>query len=126
MSRATRPPGLPAVEGLRSLADLPLPRPYLDGMRVQFGFEDQVWTTPLFGSVHVGAVWYCLPAALLVKTPLGAPALWQTGAEVALPPGGQHRVGCPGRRGRRGFRAGPGARRRRAHELVDHCGGSPG
>ncbi|MDS0134303.1 MULTISPECIES: phospholipid carrier-dependent glycosyltransferase [unclassified Amycolatopsis] len=86
--RWTPPPGLPAVEGLRSLVDLlPLPRPYLDGMRVQFGFEDQVWTTFLFGSVHVGALWYYLPAALLVKTPLGALALWLTGAVamVAVP-----------------------------------------
>ena len=78
--RWTAPPGLPPVEGLRSLADLlPLPRPYLDGMRVQFGFEDQVWTTFLFGSLHVGALWYYLPAALLVKTPLGALVLWVAG-----------------------------------------------
>ncbi len=86
--RWTPPPDLPPVEGLRSLADLlPLPRPYLDGMRVQFGFEDQVWTTFLFGSVHVGALWYYLPAALLVKTPLGTLALWVAGvvAMVAVP-----------------------------------------
>ncbi|WP_410606125.1 ArnT family glycosyltransferase [Amycolatopsis sp. lyj-109] len=75
------PPDLPPAEGLRALAGLlPLPEPYLDGMRVQFGFEDQVWTTFLFGSVHVGALWYYLPAALLVKTPLGALALWVAGA----------------------------------------------
>lgn len=82
------PPGLPPVEGLRSLAGLlPLPQPYLDGMRVQFGFEDQVWTTFLFGELHVGAVWYYLPAALLVKTPLGTLALWAAGvvAMVAVP-----------------------------------------
>ncbi|MGW3966014.1 ArnT family glycosyltransferase [Amycolatopsis sp. NPDC005003] len=82
------PPGLPPLEGLRSLADLlPLPRPYLDGMRVQFGFEDQVWTTFLFGGLHVGALWYYLPAALLVKTPLGTLALWAAGivAMVAVP-----------------------------------------
>ncbi|MDX3195091.1 glycosyltransferase family 39 protein [Streptomyces sp. MN03-5084-2B] len=82
------PPGLAPVEGLRSLAGLlPLPEPYLDGMRVQFGFEDQVWTTFLFGSVHVGALWYYLPAALLVKTPLGTLALWAAGvvAMVAVP-----------------------------------------
>jgi len=86
--RWTAPPGLPPVEGLRSVTDLlPLPRPYLDGMRVQFGFEDQVWTTFLFGGVHVGALWYYLPAALLVKTPLGALALWVAGvvAMVAVP-----------------------------------------
>ncbi|KDN17266.1 ArnT family glycosyltransferase [Amycolatopsis rifamycinica] len=74
------PPGLPPVGGLRSAAGLlPLPEPYLDGMRVQFGFEDQVWTTFLFGEPHVGALWYYLPAALLVKTPLGALALWAAG-----------------------------------------------
>jgi hypothetical protein len=82
------PPGLPPAEGLRALAGLlPLPEPYLDGMRVQFGFEDQVWTTFLFGSLHVGALWYYLPAALLVKTPLGTLALWAAGlvAMVAVP-----------------------------------------
>ncbi|MEV5712692.1 phospholipid carrier-dependent glycosyltransferase [Amycolatopsis mediterranei] len=82
------PPGLPPAEGLRSLAGLlPLPGPYVDGMRVQFGFEDQVWTTFLFGSRHVGALWYYLPAALLVKTPLGTLALWAAGVvtTVAVP-----------------------------------------
>jgi hypothetical protein len=82
------PPGLPPLEGLRSLAGLlPLPAPYLDGLRVQFGFEDQVWTTFLFGSRHVGALWYYLPAALLVKTPLGTLALWAAGVGtmVAVP-----------------------------------------
>ncbi|HET6708112.1 ArnT family glycosyltransferase [Amycolatopsis sp.] len=86
--RWVSPPGLPPVEGLRALAGLlPLPEPYLDGMRVQFGFEDQVWTTFLFGELHVGALWYYLPAALLVKTPLGALALWAAGAAamVAVP-----------------------------------------
>jgi hypothetical protein len=83
--RWTAPPGLPPVEGMRSLAELlPLPRPYVDGMRVQFGFEDQVWTTFLFGSQHVGALWYYLPAALLVKTPLGALALWVAGVVVLV------------------------------------------
>ncbi|MFB9690674.1 glycosyltransferase family 39 protein [Amycolatopsis plumensis] len=82
------PSGLPPAEGVRALAGLlPLPEPYLDGMRVQFGFEDQVWTTFLFGGVHVGALWYYLPAALLVKTPLGTLALWVAGvvALVAVP-----------------------------------------
>ncbi len=74
------PPGLPPPHGLRAAAGLlPLPEPYLDGMRVQFGFEDRVWTTFLFGEQHVGALWYYLPAALLVKTPLGALALWVAG-----------------------------------------------
>lgn len=82
--RWAAPPGLPAPHGLRALADLlPLPRPYLDGLRVQFGFEDQVWSTFLLGSYHAGAVWYYLPVALLVKLPLGALALGSAGA-VAL------------------------------------------
>ncbi|MGW4528570.1 phospholipid carrier-dependent glycosyltransferase [Amycolatopsis sp. NPDC004378] len=74
----------PALHGPRALVDwLPLPRPYLDGMRVQFGFEDQVWSTFLLGRYHAGPVWYYLPAALLVKLPLGALALGIAGA-VAL------------------------------------------
>lgn len=84
----TTPPDLPAVHGLRALADrLPLPRPYLDGMRVQFAFEDRTWSTFLLGTYHPGSVWYYLPAALLVKTPLGALALGLAGAVamVAIP-----------------------------------------
>ncbi|WP_407655678.1 phospholipid carrier-dependent glycosyltransferase [Amycolatopsis rhabdoformis] len=77
------PPGLPALHGLRSLADwLPLPRPYLDGMHLQFGFEDQVWSGFLFGRLYFGALWYYLPAAILVKTPLGTLALWLAGIVV--------------------------------------------
>jgi MFS family permease len=84
----TTPPDLPAVHGLRALADrLPLPRPYLDGMRVQFAFEDRTWSTFLLGTYYPGSVWYYLPAALLVKTPLGALALGLAGAVamVAIP-----------------------------------------
>ncbi|MTD55106.1 phospholipid carrier-dependent glycosyltransferase [Amycolatopsis sp. RM579] len=86
--RWTTPPGLPALHGLRSLAGrLPLPAPYRDGMRVQFGFEDQVWGGFLFGRQYLGSLWYYLPAALLVKTPLGMVALWPAGAVamVAVP-----------------------------------------
>ncbi|EOD68017.1 phospholipid carrier-dependent glycosyltransferase [Amycolatopsis vancoresmycina] len=83
--RWTTPPGLPPLTGLRALAGwLPLPEPYLAGMRVQFGFEDQVWTTFLFGTQHVESLWYYLPAALLVKTPLGALASWVAGAVVLV------------------------------------------
>ncbi len=78
------PSGLPAAHGVRALADwLPLPRPYRDGLRVQFGFEDQVWSGFLFGRRYSGPLWYYLPAALLVKTPLGTLALGLAGA-VAL------------------------------------------
>ncbi|WP_329045773.1 phospholipid carrier-dependent glycosyltransferase [Amycolatopsis sp. NBC_01488] len=81
----TTPPNLPAVHGLRAVAEwLPLPRPYLDGMRVQFAFEDRTWSTFLFGTYHAGSLWYYLPAALLVKTPLGALALGLAGAVVLV------------------------------------------
>lgn len=79
------PPGLPAVHGLRALVDwLPFPQPYRDGMRIQFGFEDQVWSGFLFGRVYLGSLWFYLPAALLVKTPLGLLVLWPAGAVVLV------------------------------------------
>lgn len=79
------PPDLPAAHGLRALVDwLPFPQPYLDGIRVQFGLEDQVWTSFLFGQPYVGSLWYYLPAALLVKTPLGLLALALAGAVVLV------------------------------------------
>ncbi|HEX6471961.1 MAG TPA: phospholipid carrier-dependent glycosyltransferase [Streptosporangiaceae bacterium] len=84
--RWAAPPGLPAVHGWRGLAidRLPFPRPYLDGMRVQFGFEDARWGGFLFGRQYVGSLWYYLPAALLVKTPLGMLALWVAGIAALL------------------------------------------
>ncbi|QFZ72763.1 phospholipid carrier-dependent glycosyltransferase [Streptomyces fagopyri] len=84
--RWATPADVPAVHGLRGLALhwLPLPRPYRDGMRVQFGFENATWSGFLFGRVYRGSLWYYLPAALLVKTPLGALALWLTGAATML------------------------------------------
>ncbi|UJW30304.1 phospholipid carrier-dependent glycosyltransferase [Saccharothrix sp. AJ9571] len=79
------PADLPAAHGLRALVDwLPLPEPYRDGMRVQFRFEDQVWGGFLFGTHYLGSLWYYLPAALLVKTPLGMLALWLAGAVVLV------------------------------------------
>ncbi|MFD5401353.1 ArnT family glycosyltransferase [Streptomyces griseorubiginosus] len=76
---------VPVVHGLRgTLAHLlPLPRPYTDGMLLQFRFENHPWEGFLFGRVYTGHLWYYLPAALLVKTPLGLLALWAAGA-VAL------------------------------------------
>ncbi|MGW3629409.1 glycosyltransferase family 39 protein [Streptomyces sp. NPDC005122] len=84
--RWATPADLPAVHGLRGLALhwLPVPRPYRDGMRVQFGFEDATWGGFLFGRVYRGALWYYLPAALLVKTPLGMLVLWLTGAAAMV------------------------------------------
>ncbi|MFD3840080.1 ArnT family glycosyltransferase [Streptomyces sp. NPDC058642] len=73
---------VPAVHGLRALlVDLmPFPEAYRDGMRVQFGFENHPWQGFLFGRLYTGSLWYYLPAALLVKTPLGMLALWAAGA----------------------------------------------
>ncbi|WP_328615765.1 phospholipid carrier-dependent glycosyltransferase [Amycolatopsis sp. NBC_00355] len=79
------PPDLPAVHGLRVLVDrLPLPREYRDGVHLQFGFEDQVWGGFLFGTRYFGPLWYYLPAALLVKTPLGLLALGSAGSAVLV------------------------------------------
>lgn len=87
--RWTTPGNVPAVHGLRGLAVdlLPFPEPFRDGMRVQFGFENQSWRGFLFGRQYHGSLWYYLPAALLVKTPLGMLALWAAGAVamVAVP-----------------------------------------
>ncbi|WP_434443696.1 ArnT family glycosyltransferase [Lentzea sp. E54] len=69
------PPDLPSAP----IGWLPFPEPYLDGMRLQFGFESQVWGGYLFGTHYEGSRWYYLPAALLVKTPLGALVLWVAG-----------------------------------------------
>ncbi|WP_430781420.1 ArnT family glycosyltransferase [Actinoplanes sp. G11-F43] len=72
------PDGLPDIHGWRSvLTDLlPFPQAYRDGMRLQFGMEDTTFRGFLFGQRYEGARWYYLPAALLVKTPLGMLALW--------------------------------------------------
>ncbi|MFF7653237.1 phospholipid carrier-dependent glycosyltransferase [Streptomyces sp. NPDC007983] len=80
--RWTTPGDVPAVHGLRGLAVdlLPVPEPFRDGMRVQFGFENQLWSGFLFGRQYHGSLWYYLPLALVVKTPLGMLALWTAGA----------------------------------------------
>ncbi|KES08286.1 glycosyltransferase [Streptomyces toyocaensis] len=77
---------VPVVRGLRGLFVelMPFPEPYRDGMRVQFGFEYRPWQGFLFGRVYTGSLWYYLPAALLVKTPLGMLALWAAGAASVL------------------------------------------
>jgi Dolichyl-phosphate-mannose-protein mannosyltransferase len=73
---------VPALHGLRGrLVDLlPVPDAYRAGMRVQFALEEQPWQGYLFGHLYTGARWYYLPAALLVKTPLGLLALGAAGA----------------------------------------------
>lgn len=77
---------VPVVHGLRGLAVnlLPFPEAYRDGMRVQFGFENYPWQGFLFGRLYTGSLWYYLPAALLVKTPLGMLALWAAGAVAVV------------------------------------------
>jgi hypothetical protein len=84
--RWAAPADLPVVHGVRGLvADaLPFPAPYRDGLRLQFGFEDDGWSGFLFGRHYYGRLWYYLPAALLVKTPLGALALWGAGTVALL------------------------------------------
>ncbi|MER5469925.1 phospholipid carrier-dependent glycosyltransferase [Streptomyces sp. NPDC002685] len=84
--RWTAPADLPSVHGLRALLidRLPVPQPYRDGMRVQFGFENATWQGFLFGRLYSGSLWYYLPAALLVKTPLGMAALWAAGSVALL------------------------------------------
>jgi dolichyl-phosphate-mannose-protein mannosyltransferase len=80
------PVDVPVIPGIRGLVTswMPLPRPYRDGMRIQFGFEDSRFGGFLFGKQYDGSLWYYLPAALLVKTPLGAMVLWLGGAATML------------------------------------------
>ncbi|MFE6287072.1 phospholipid carrier-dependent glycosyltransferase [Streptomyces sp. NPDC057877] len=77
---------VPVVAGRRGLlvALLPFPEAYRDGMRVQFALENHPWQGFLFGRVYDGSRWYYLPAALLVKTPLGLLALGAAGAVAVL------------------------------------------
>jgi hypothetical protein len=80
------PGEVPSVHGLRGqLAGLlPFPEVYRDGMRMQFGLENAHWEGFLFGRHYEGSLWYYLPAALLVKTPLGMLALWAAGTVALL------------------------------------------
>ncbi|WUT08479.1 phospholipid carrier-dependent glycosyltransferase [Streptomyces sp. NBC_00704] len=77
---------VPVVHGVRGLVvrALPFPAAYRDGMRVQFGLENQAWQGFLFGRLYSGARWYYLPVALVVKTPLGMLALWAAGAVATV------------------------------------------
>nr|WP_225859640.1 phospholipid carrier-dependent glycosyltransferase [Streptomyces albicerus] len=84
--RWTQPENVPDIRGMRGrvAAWLPFPEAYRDGMRIQFGFEYEIWQGFLFGRLYEGSLWYYLPAALLVKTPLGMLALWLAGAVAVL------------------------------------------
>lgn len=77
---------VPVVRGLRGLLVEPMPFPeaYRDGMRVQFGLENRPWQGFLFGRLYDGSLWYYLPAALLVKTPLGTLVLWAAGGAALV------------------------------------------
>ena len=63
---------------------LPFPQSYRDGLLIQLGYEDRTWGGFLFGRAYEGSLPWYLPAALLVKTPLGMLALWAAGAVVLL------------------------------------------
>ncbi|MDN3024435.1 phospholipid carrier-dependent glycosyltransferase [Streptomyces sp. S.PB5] len=78
----TPPAGMPTAHGLKATVTdlLPLPREYRDGMLIQFGKEEIVRPGFLYGRMYHGSLWYYLPAAFLVKTPLGMLALWLAGA----------------------------------------------
>jgi len=82
----TTPPDLPVVHGLTGhLVDwLPLPRPFRDGMRLQFSFEAMAFPGYLLGQEYLGSKWYYLPTALLIKEPLGMLALWLAGGTTML------------------------------------------
>ncbi|WP_106432388.1 phospholipid carrier-dependent glycosyltransferase [Streptomyces sp. LaPpAH-108] len=77
---------VPALAGLhgRLTSLLPLPPAYRAGMSVQFAFENHAWQGFLFGRLYTGPLWYYLPAALLVKTPLALLALGAAGAVTVL------------------------------------------
>lgn len=83
--RWTTPAGVPDLHGVRGmLVDLmPFPEPFRDGMRIQFGFDGRTYWNFLYGRLYQGGRWYYLPAAMLVKTPVGMLVLW-AGAVVAL------------------------------------------
>jgi 4-amino-4-deoxy-L-arabinose transferase-like glycosyltransferase len=84
--RAATIEGMPDAHGLRGrLIDwLPFPESYRKGLRVQFRFEDRTFGGFLLGRRYRGSLWYYLPIAILVKTPLGMLALWAAGALAML------------------------------------------
>ena len=75
------PADLPHIGGKKGflLQFMPFPQSYVDGMKIQFQFERKTYGGFLFGDAYWGTRWYYLPAALLVKMPLGMLALWAAG-----------------------------------------------
>ncbi|GLW31019.1 glycosyltransferase family 39 protein [Actinoplanes regularis] len=84
--RWTTPPDLPVIGGFTGqvIDWLPLPESYRDGMRFQFGLEDDSYSAYVFGHRYPEGVWFYMPAALLIKEPLGMLALWLIGAVAML------------------------------------------
>lgn len=84
--RFLAPPRGAEVTGLaRTVVDLlPLPAPYRGGLLYQLSLENETYGGYLFGERFTGGRWYYLPAALLIKTPLGAIALWLAGVAALL------------------------------------------
>jgi hypothetical protein len=84
--RWSTPADLPEIGGIRGLVTglLPFPRPYRDGMLIQFRLEARNWNGFLLGDAYRGSLWYYLPVALLIKTPLGMLALWVAGTTALL------------------------------------------
>jgi 4-amino-4-deoxy-L-arabinose transferase-like glycosyltransferase len=82
----TAPDAVPALHGVKGAAAdlLPFPPAYRDGVRLQFAIDAHGAETFLFGRHYPGPVWYYLPAAMLVKTPLGLLALWLAAVVVLL------------------------------------------
>ncbi|AEV87913.1 glycosyltransferase [Actinoplanes sp. SE50] len=80
--RWTTPDYLAHPDGLRAAAVqwLPLPQAYRDGLLLQFRLEARTYNGFLLGQAYRGNLWYYLPVALLIKTPLGMLVLWIAGA----------------------------------------------
>ena len=84
--RFTTPSNAAPVDGLMGLAVhlLPLPEPYRDGLLVQITMEQRLSGATLFGRHYDTSPWFYLPAAVLVKTPLGMLLLWPAGVVTVL------------------------------------------
>ena len=84
--RWTTPATIPELHGVRGfLVDaMPFPEPFRDGMRFQFGLDGRTYWNFLYGRLYQGGRWYYLPAAMLVKTPVGMLLLWAAGAVALL------------------------------------------
>jgi hypothetical protein len=84
--RFTTPSNAASVDGLMGLAIhlLPLPEPYRDGLLVQITMEQRLSGATLFGRHYDTSPWFYLPAAVLVKTPLGMLLLWIAGVVTVL------------------------------------------